>query len=45
MRSFIIGTNPKISFRQVTIKENEMGGACGTHGRGEKMYMVLVGQY
>jgi hypothetical protein len=26
------------------IKENEVGGACGMHGRGEKVYKVLVGK-
>jgi hypothetical protein len=27
-----------------SIKENEVGGACGTHGRGEKRVQVLVGK-
>jgi hypothetical protein len=26
------------------IKENEVGRTCGTHGRGEKVYKVLVGK-
>jgi hypothetical protein len=26
------------------VKANAVGGACGTHGRGEKMYKVLVGK-
>jgi hypothetical protein len=26
------------------VKANEVGGACGTHGRGEKVYKVLVGK-
>jgi hypothetical protein len=26
------------------IKENELGGAYGTHGRGKKVYRVLVGK-
>jgi hypothetical protein len=26
------------------IKENEVGGACGTHGRGENVYGVLMGK-
>jgi hypothetical protein len=24
--------------------ENEVGGACSTHGRGEKVYSVLLGK-
>jgi hypothetical protein len=26
------------------VKANEVGGACGTHGRGRKVYKVLVGK-
>jgi hypothetical protein len=26
------------------VKSNEVGGACGTHGRGEKSVQVLVGK-
>jgi hypothetical protein len=26
------------------MKENEVGGACGTHGRGRNVYRVLVGK-
>jgi hypothetical protein len=35
MRSFIICSHPDI-IRQV--KANEVGGTCGTHGRGEKRF-------
>jgi hypothetical protein len=34
MRSFIICTPPQISLAD-QIKENEVDGTCGTHGRGE----------
>jgi hypothetical protein len=30
--------------RQVKGKANEVGGACGTYGRGEKVYKVLAGK-
>jgi hypothetical protein len=36
MRSFIISTHPKYNYED-KIKENEVGGACGTHGRGNKI--------
>jgi hypothetical protein len=26
------------------MKENELGGACGTHGREQSVYKVLVGK-
>jgi hypothetical protein len=35
MRSFIICTPPQIPLGD-QIKENEVGGACSTNGRGEK---------
>jgi hypothetical protein len=45
MRNFIICTHPQISLgRSGQVKANEVGRACGTHGRGEKMYKVLVGK-
>ena len=34
-RSFMIGTHHQILFRW-SIKENEMDGACGTHGGQER---------
>jgi hypothetical protein len=43
MRNFIICTHPQISLGK-SVKANEVGGACGTHGRGEKMYKVLLGK-
>jgi hypothetical protein len=37
MRNFIICTHPQISLGKASqVKANEVGGACGTHGRGEK---------
>jgi hypothetical protein len=34
MRNFIICTHSQISLAS-QVKANEVGGACGTHGRGE----------
>jgi hypothetical protein len=39
----LICTHPKYHY-VVYIKENEVGGTCGMHGRGEKLYKVLVGK-
>jgi hypothetical protein len=37
MRNFIICTHPQISLgKSSQVKANEVGGKCGTHGRGEK---------
>jgi hypothetical protein len=37
MRNFITCTHPQISLgRSSQFKANEVGGACSTHGRGEK---------
>jgi hypothetical protein len=38
-----IYSSPDI-IRQVKIKENEVGGACGTHGRGEKSVQGFGGK-
>jgi hypothetical protein len=43
VRSFIVCTHPQISLAD-QVKENEVGGACGTHGRGEKSERVFVGK-
>jgi hypothetical protein len=43
MRNFIICTHPQIS-RASEVKANEMGGACGTHGRGEKRVQGFGGK-
>jgi hypothetical protein len=43
MRSFIICTHPQISYAD-QIEENEVGGACGTHGRGEKSVKGFYGR-
>jgi hypothetical protein len=40
--TLIICIHPK--YYADRIKEDEMGKACGTHGRGEKIYNVLVGK-
>jgi hypothetical protein len=42
MRSFIICTHPQILLGRSN-QENEVGGTCSTHRRGEKLYKVLVG--
>jgi hypothetical protein len=36
-------SSPDIS-RQIKIKENEVGRACGTHGRGEKRVLGFGGK-
>jgi hypothetical protein len=36
--------SPPDIIRQSQAKANEVGGACGTHGRGDKVYKVLVGK-
>jgi hypothetical protein len=33
------------SIRQVKVKANEVGGACGTHGRGEKSVQGFGGKF
>jgi hypothetical protein len=43
MRNFIICTHPQISVGN-QIKANEVGWACGTHGRGEKSVQVFGGK-
>jgi hypothetical protein len=43
MRSFIICTPPKYYYADQT-KENEVGGTCGTHGRGEKCVQGFDGK-
>jgi hypothetical protein len=40
MRNFIICTHPQIP----SVKANEVGGACGTHGRGEKSVQGFGGK-
>jgi hypothetical protein len=40
VRNFIICTHPQISLG----KANEVGGACGTHGRGEKSVQGFGGK-
>jgi hypothetical protein len=42
MRSLICCTHPQISADEV--KKNEVGGACGTHGRGEKIVQGFDGK-
>jgi hypothetical protein len=45
VRNFIICTHPQISLgKSSQVKANEVGGACDTHGRGEKVYKDLVGK-
>jgi hypothetical protein len=43
MRNFIICTHPQISLGKSS-KANEVGGACGTHGRGEKSVQGFGGK-
>jgi hypothetical protein len=43
MGSFIICTQHQILLGR-SIKENEVGGACGTHGRGEKRVQGFDGK-
>jgi hypothetical protein len=43
MRNFIICTHPR--YHQASqVKANEVGGACGTHGRGEKSVQGFGGK-
>jgi hypothetical protein len=45
MRKFIICAHPQISLgKSSQVKENEMVGACGTHGRGEKSVQGFGGK-
>jgi hypothetical protein len=45
MRNFIICTHPQISLgKSSQVKANEVGGACGTHGRGEKSVQGFGGK-
>jgi hypothetical protein len=44
MRSFIFYTPPQILSAVDQIKENEVGGTCGTHGRGEECVQVFDGK-
>jgi hypothetical protein len=41
--SFVIRTHPQISLGRSN-KENEVGGECGSIGKGKKLYRVLVGK-
>jgi hypothetical protein len=42
MRSFIICTHPQISLGKSS--QGEVGGACSTHGRGERIVQGFVGK-
>jgi hypothetical protein len=45
MRNFIICTHPQISLgKSSQVKANEVGGACGTHRRGEKSVQGFGGK-
>jgi hypothetical protein len=45
MRSFLICTHPQISLgKSSQVKANEVGGAYGTHGRGEKSVQGFGGK-
>jgi hypothetical protein len=45
MRNFIICTHPQISLGKASqVKVNEVGGTCGTHGRGEKSVQGFGGK-
>jgi hypothetical protein len=45
MRNFIICTPPQISLgKSSQVKANEVGGACGTHERGEKSVQGFGGK-
>jgi hypothetical protein len=45
MRNFIICTHPQISLgKSSQVKANEVGRACGTHGRGEKSVQGFGGK-
>jgi hypothetical protein len=43
MRNFIICTHPQISLGKSS-QGNEVGGACGTHGRGKKSVQGFGGK-
>jgi hypothetical protein len=43
VRSFIIYTHPQISLGR-SIMENEVGGTCGMHGRGEESVQGFGGK-
>jgi hypothetical protein len=43
MNSFIISIHPKYH-KADQIKDNEVGGTCGTHGRGEKIVQGFGGK-
>jgi hypothetical protein len=43
VRNFIICTHPQASLGR-SVKENEVGGACGTHGRGEESVQGFRGK-
>jgi hypothetical protein len=44
MRNFIISTHPQILGKSSQVKANEVGGACGTHGIGEKSLQGFGGK-
>jgi hypothetical protein len=45
MRNFIICTHPQISLGKASqVMANEVGEACGTHGRGEKSVQCFGGK-
>jgi hypothetical protein len=45
MRNFIIFTHPQISLgKSSQVKANEVGGACGTRGTGEKSVQGFGGK-
>jgi hypothetical protein len=45
MRNFIICSHPQISLGKASqVKANEVGRACGTHGRGEKYVQGFGGK-
>jgi hypothetical protein len=45
IRSFIICTHPHLSNCQIQVRENDVGGACGTHRRGEKSVKGFTGNF
>jgi hypothetical protein len=45
VRNFIICAHPQISLgKSSQVKANEVGGACGTHGKGEKSVQGFGGK-
>jgi hypothetical protein len=45
MRNFIICTHPQISLGKASqVKANDVGGTCGTHGKGEKSVQGFGGK-